>query len=334
MQTLMSLRALLGLSAVQTVFGRPQPSRYDTGQATVIQLIPEVPSLENLAIRRNGDIITTSTGSSSLYLTSPRGQYGAGPVLLHQFSNLNALLGITELEQDVFYITGGVALAMTNPFNEVWRVDLRSLEIAANGSILQPPAIVLAGNDSTGGLYNGMTRLATNDTNNILLADSLLGTVTRLDVMTGDFAVVSQDPLLTTSNSTNLAVAVNGIHTYADFLYFTNLNQGIFGHISISQATGEQTGAGEVLATGLWVADDFALSADGQKAWVAMNGPDVIMEVDIMEKTSRVAYNSSLLGAASSVVQGRVCQDSQHLYVTTSQPDGNSTIGGIVRLVL
>lgn len=330
----MSLRALLGIPAAQTVFGRPHASRFDTGQATIIQLIPEVPSLENLAIRRNGDIITTSTGSSSLYLTSPRGQYGTAPVLLHEFSSLNALLGIAELKEDVFYVTGGAALTMPNPFNEVWKVDLRPLEVSANGSILQPPAIGLAGNDSTGGLYNGMTRLASNDTNNILLADSLLGTITRLDVVTGGFAVVSRDPLLATPNSTNLAVAVNGIHTFADVLYFTNLNQGIFGRMSISLATGEQTGAAEILATGLWVADDFALSVDGQMAWVAMNGPDVIMEVDIKEKTSRVAFNSSLLGAASSVVQGRICQDSQHLYVTTSQSKGNSTIGGIVRLLV
>ncbi|ETS78373.1 hypothetical protein PFICI_10435 [Pestalotiopsis fici W106-1] len=328
------LRGLVGLSAVQIAYGRPHSIRGDTDQAMVIQLIPEVPSLENLAIRRNGDIITTSTRSSSLYLTSPRKQYGADAILLHQSSNLNALLGIAELEEDVFYITGGAALTMPNPFNEVWKVDLRGLQISANGTIVQPPAIVLAGNDSTGGLYNGMTHLGTNDTNNILLADSLLGTVTRLDVTTGEFAVVSQDPLLATPNTTNLAVAVNGIHTYGNFIYFTNLNQGIFGRMPISLATGEQTGAAEILATGLWVADDFALSVDGQKAWVAMNGPDVIIEVDIVEKTSRVAFNSSLLGAASSVAKGRVCQDLQYLYVTTSQSNGNSTIGGIVRLPL
>ncbi|QKX64663.1 uncharacterized protein TRUGW13939_11839 [Talaromyces rugulosus] len=179
-----------------------------------------------------------------------------------------------------------------------------------------------------------MTRLATNDTSSILMDDSILGKITRLDLATGDLAVVIQDPLLTVQNKTNLAIAVNGIHTYGDKLYFTSLNQGVFGRLPISMVTGEQTGAAEVIADGLFVADDFALSRDGKKAWVAMNTADVLVEVQIPEKTSSVVANSSLLGSESAVAIGLGYQEASDLYITTAQPAGNSTVGGIVKLAL
>ncbi|KAH6655816.1 hypothetical protein BKA67DRAFT_250165 [Truncatella angustata] len=320
----------LGASLFTFVFGAPVSP---INSPVLVQLVPQTISLENLALRRNGDILTTSTASSSLFLVSLNSNW-TYPIVVHDFPTINILLGIAELDEDVFYVTGAVSASSPNPLNEIWEVDMRPLRISANGTILQPAAVTLVSSDTSGGLYNGMTRLATNDTSNILLADTFLGTVTRVNVATGESAVVIQDPLLTVQNETNLAIAVNGIHTRYNKLYFTNLNQGVFGSVPISLTTGEQTGTAEIIASGLFVVDDFVLKTDGTKAWVAMNGPYDLVEVDITTKTSRVAVNSSLLGAESAVAFGRTCRDSNYLYITTSQPAGNSTIGSIVKVAL
>lgn len=269
----------------------------------LVELVPQAQSLENLAFRRNGDILTTSTTSSSLFLVPPHSKQP--PAVLHEFPDLEALLGIAEVEPDVFYITGAASTTAPNPLNEIWKIDLRRLQTSPDGTILNPATVSLVAKDTSGGLYNGMTRLALNNTNSILLADSFYGTYTRLDLDTGS-SIIFQDRLLTVQNETNLGIAINGIHTYGENLYFTNLNQGIFGRVPISIATGAQTGRAEVIVDGLFTADDFALSADGEKAWVAMNGPGVVVEVQIAEKTSRVVARSSLLGSESAVARGRV----------------------------
>ncbi|KAL3471242.1 hypothetical protein BJX99DRAFT_237879 [Aspergillus californicus] len=315
------IHALVVISLAHTPFSNAANS------PVLVELVPQAQSLENLAIRRNGDILTTSSTSSSLFLVS----HSKTPAVLHEFPNLEALLGIAEVEDDIFYITGAAAITAPNPSNEIWKIDLRGLQTSPDGSILTPPTVSLVANDTSGGLYNGITRLAPNNTDSILLADSFFGTYTRLDLATGN-TIIFQDRLFTVQNETNRGIGINGIHTYGENLYFTNTNQGIFGRVPIS-TTGAQTGRAEVIVDGFFRADDFALSADGEKAWVAMNGPGVLVEVLIAERTSRVVADSSLLGSASSVARGRGWGGS-NLYITTAQATGNSTVAGIVKLAL
>ena len=322
------LRVLVQLAAFGFVSGAGLPL-----QPVLVTTIPETPSLENLAVQRNGRLLVTSTHSSSLFLVSPNENWTSS-VVIHQFANLTALLGITELEQDVFYVTGAVTLTASNPYNEIWKVDMRSMRVTSNGEVVEPATVSLVVAANSGILFNGMTRLALDDMRHILVADSINGTVTRIDVTSGEAIIVIDDPKLSNSNETNLAVAVNGIHTHGDKLFFTNLNQGILGRVPISTSTGQQTGSIDVLATDLFVADDFTLSADAKKAWVTMNGAYNLIEVDVLARTSRVLINSKLLGAESSVAFGRDCADKAALYITTAQPSGNSTVGGVVRLQL
>ena len=329
------LRVFAGLSTLSFTLSAARLFQSAAPSPMLVATVPETRSLENLAVRHNGQILVTSTQSSSLFLASPNKRGWASSIVIHQFANLTALLGIAELEEDVFYVTGAVSPTAANPYNEIWKVDVRPMRVTANGRVIEPAVVSHVVTVTSGALYNGMTRLASDDKRNILVADSISGTVTRVDVQTGNIAVVITDSRLGISNETNLAIGVNGIHTHGDRLFFTNLNQGIFGLVSISKATGEQTGSVEVLASELFVADDFVLSDDAKKAWVTMNGAYNLIEVDVATRTSRVFIDSTLLGAESSVAFAREeCTNRTTMYITTSQPSGNTTIGGLVGLYM
>jgi hypothetical protein len=174
-------------------------------------------------------------------------------------------------------------------------------------------------------VLNGMTRLAKNDTSHVLISDSAAGNVIRLNVVTGDYAVVISDPtMLPISDGIN--VGVNGIHTWGDQLFYISLDQGIFAKIPISLSTGAAKGPADIIINGtLEFPDDFALSRDGLTAWVAENGVFVLMEVDILAKTSRVKFNNTLLASTSSAALGRSCSNWDSIYITGAKLGANGT---------
>ncbi|KAL2669764.1 hypothetical protein Neosp_015209 [[Neocosmospora] mangrovei] len=91
-------------------------------------------------------------------------------------------------------------------------------------------------------------------------------------------------------------IGINGIRTHKDKLFFTNTNQGLFAEVPISLSNGRATGPVNVIINGTLVAnDDFVLSKDGRRAWIAENGQNTIVEVDVQRRLTgallRVEYN-------------------------------------------
>ena len=108
-------------------------------------------------------------------------------------------------------------------------------------------------------------------------------------------------------------------------LFFTSLNQGIFGKFPLSLANGTAMGPADVIVTNT-PGDDFLLSSDGKKAWIAMNGHGTVQEVDIPGRSSRVVVQSTYLSAAAAVTGGRTIFDSNSLYVASGEGSvGNGT---------
>lgn len=64
--------------------------------------------VENLAVRSNGNLLVTLLSRPELYQIHPT---GGAPQLVHTFSQYTGLLGIAEIESDVFaVVTGNVSL--------------------------------------------------------------------------------------------------------------------------------------------------------------------------------------------------------------------------------
>jgi hypothetical protein len=177
-----------------------------------------------------------------------------------------------------------------------------------------------------------MSRLADNDTSTLLLADSTAGDVVKLNVNTGEYEVVIHDVTMENTPS-GLQIAIDGLHVHGSYLYYTDVNQAIFARIPVSLADATPTGPAQIIVNGT-AGDDFVISKDGKKAWLALNGFSQLAEVDIPGRVALVVAESSYLASASAVAFGRTSLDSHSLYVTSSgelDPSSNDTqIGGIV----
>lgn len=295
---------------------KPQPN-FDVA---LVDVVPNVPTFENLAVRTTGEVLATSVASSWIYQISPNASYL--PIPIARIPSFTGILGITELQPDLFYVISS-NLTGAAYSNSVWEIDLRNLTLLPFGNTSHQAQISLVQELCTAQQLNGLTRLSTNDTSNLLISDSANGTVYKLNVQTGDYSIVLEEPEFKTL-ATGINVGINGIHVYDNALYFTSLDQGLFARIPFSRATGFATGAVEILATNITFGDDFALSPEATHAWIATNGPGEIIEVDIGQRTKRVAASSPFLGSASSIALG-YWQSKRALYVTGGLAAGATT---------
>ncbi|KAJ6034008.1 uncharacterized protein N7446_007695 [Penicillium canescens] len=308
---------------------------------TVINSVAQPPTFENIATRHNGQLLLTSTASPKLYQVDPFHKDAMISVADIPYST--GLLGIVELEEDIFYV---VSANLSSPIegvpssNAVWKVDMRDhgLSFGSNKTAKTTTPVSLVANITRAQLLNGICRLAHQDEKSLLIADSQAGVIFKLDAHTGSYQEIINDDALKNSPG-GLQVAVNGIHVRGSHLFFTNLNKGIFGRIPVSLSTGLPTGPIEVIIDGIH-GDDFVVSSDGQSAWIAMNGgQNSLLKVDIPGKSAQVVVESSYLASASSVSVGRTLFDRDSLYISSAgifnaAPGSNLTVaGGIVARV-
>lgn len=106
----------------------------------------------------------------------------------------------------------------------------------------------------------GMCRLAKNDTSTLLMADSTAGTVVKLNVNTGSYEVVMHD-MTAENRPSGLKIAIDGLHMDESYLYFTDLNRGIFARVPVSLTDAKPTGPVEIIVNGT-AGDDFVISED------------------------------------------------------------------------
>lgn len=102
-----------------------------SAKVSLVGLLSDVPSLENLFIRDNGDILVTSTKSSTLFQISPSNLYA--PVAIGEVPGYTGLLGIAEMEKGIFYVIAS-NLTETSYSNAVWQVNLRDGAEPRSGS--------------------------------------------------------------------------------------------------------------------------------------------------------------------------------------------------------
>ncbi|KAJ5323127.1 hypothetical protein N7452_011416 [Penicillium brevicompactum] len=293
-------------------------------------------TFENIATRHNGQLLVTSTVSPYLHQVSPFQENEVSRVV--QIPQTAGLLGIAELEKDIFYvISANISGASGAPdSNAVWRVDLRNFDPSLNRGAVHP-LVSLVARFPSAGILNGLCRLSENDTSSLLISDSEAGQIYKLDVRSGSIQTTMNETALK-DTQTGLQVAVNGIHTHESHLYFTNLNQGIFGRVLIDTHTGRPTGPIDVIVREV-PGDDFVLSPNGQRAWIAVNGHSKLVEVDIAARYAQVVVESSFLASASAVTLGRTLLDRNSVYVSSagildpSVGKNHTSTGGIVARV-
>ncbi|KAF2275249.1 uncharacterized protein EI97DRAFT_494852 [Westerdykella ornata] len=283
--------------------------------------------IENVATRSNGDLLVTLLSAPELHSISPLSN-DPTQTLIHSFAGtpgITSLLGITELEDDVFAFVAGNA---TQPGSwSIWQADLRR-----SGHKHGKASVSKIADVPTGNLLNGMTKLKERT---VLIADSMAGNVIKLDTGTGKSEVILDDVTMKPTAIPRFISGINGIKLLGDHFYYTNSFTGKLHRIRIDLESGKAIGAAETVASDLVDNDDFAILENGT-AFVVRDNYNVVerVEPDGTHKIFAGSIDSSGMAGPTAATIGRTARDRNVLYVVTNggmrAPVGGEVVPGRV----
>jgi sugar lactone lactonase YvrE len=301
--------------------------------------------LENIAVRSNGSLLVTDVvTSASLYQISDPTTANPSVSLIHNFNDsVNGILGIAETKPDVFTILGGNFTGFGRQINgtfSAWEVDLTNNKHhhGRNNENYGPPAIRLITAIKPAAFPNGVEAIPRNRTT-VLIADSALGLVWRLDTLTGKYSVALQTPEMAVVPGAPLALGINGIRIHNDSLYWTNSFRLAVYRLRIdgngAQARGSKVEKVVEITEALFL-DDFAIDGDGT-VWVTDGPGNRVFAVPPSGNYEVVegAMTEMSVAGCTAAAFGRSKKDGKTLYVTTSggqavPVNGTVTEGGKV----
>lgn len=176
--------------------------------------------------------------------------------------------------------------------------------------------------------------------NSLLLADSDLGGIWKLDLETKNSVFAIQDPLMEKCRP-DVLEGVNGLKVYRDTLWFTRGFCAVVAKMEITNAA-QAVGTAEVVGTAInstWTMDDLCVTENGAgQPYVAIGYQNLVATFGDDGKREVVAgnLNSTAVAEPTSVVFARGPDgniNEKILYVTTGGSlgdpvDGSITVGG------
>ncbi|MCJ1268916.1 hypothetical protein MMC22_008804 [Lobaria immixta] len=310
--------------------------------ATVIHQFPAGTWLENLAVRRNGRILTTALSSPEVFQVDDR---GIDPVkVVHTFANATSCTGITKLGRDVFYIiAGNFSLSTFSAVPGSWSVYKVSVHHKS-----KPAKVSLVAHFPDSVMLSGITVLSKHR-KWLLVSDSAAGVVYRLEAKTGKVVRVLEDPLMKPErDSPSFVTGVKGIKTLYGYLYFSNPSRNIIARIPIKHGGTSKTSASVI--TQIDDPEGFVFS-ELKNIFVAQNRVDLLARV-INDKHYTVATIDTLANGTEGKLFGptavrfgkvgptmdAIKEDWRRIFISTNGGTaqyltGNATRGGTISLV-
>ncbi|KAF7133826.1 hypothetical protein CNMCM5793_005238 [Aspergillus hiratsukae] len=286
--------------------------------STVFQFTRNETWLENLAVRPNGKLLATRLDAPELWLIDPANTNTteAGS-LFHTFPNATSLLGITEINTDVYAVVAGnfsiPTVTSTHGSYVIWRLDASST----------PPSASILARIPDAEFLNGIARFGENM---LLITDSAKGVIWLLDMSTGVYSQALSHPSMLPAAGQPYAVGVNGIDVRGKYVYYTSTTQMLFCRVPVD-STASATGPVEVIASGI-TPDDFIVSGDGT-AFITTNPDNGLVRVDPKGRVRLVAGNQFTIAVGgSTAVAGS--EDGSVLYVTTSGGQFSPILGKLI----
>ena len=244
-------------------------------------------SIENVAVRPNGQILATNMNSATLYAIDAVAKTSATALTV---SGASGLSGIAEYAPDVFAVIGGKG---------IYKVDFTST----------PPKSSLIKTITEANNLNG---LSTFDNSSVLVADAGKGAVYKFNVATGEYGVVLQDATMAPSGG--IPFGIDGIKYRDGVVWYTNIFKNSFHKVAVDPVTAKATGAVSTLWTNL-MGDDLCFGPTG-KIYVATNGGNSLVEVD--PAVGKPKSVGSVTGSTSCAF-GRTEKDKNVAYVGAGQ---------------
>ena len=263
--------------------------------------IVRLSSIENLAVRSNGQILATNMNAATLYAIDPVAKSSSTALTV---SGATGLSGIAEYAPDIFAVIGGKG---------IYKVDFTS----------SPPKSSLIKTITEASNLNG---LSTFDNSSVLVADAGKGQVYKFDVNTGSYAVVLNDPTMAPTGG--IPFGIDGIKYSAkdSTVYYTNIFKNAFYKVVVDATTAKATGSVQALWTNL-MGDDLCFGPTG-KVYVATNSRNSLVEYDPAAGVSGGQPKSvgSVTGSTSCAF-GRTEKDRNVAYVGGAQGVYAVTVG-------
>lgn len=301
--------------------------------------------VENIRVRQNGQLLVTFVAPSpDVYLIDPTASQlaptsNATANLVHDFTPYAGLLGITEVQQDQFYVAAGNFSLTTGDLGagtwSVWSVDLRKYDAVLNsGAVVKEVTAI-----PEAGFLNGMDTLDVSR-NLIVVADSEVGQVWLLDVATGKYSVLVKDSEMAVPAG-SYELGINGLKVLQKgdtaYLYFSNQATARFSRVPVSLSQLQSTGPAEILLNGT-VVDDFVLDEEKGVAFLSGALENTLLSIPLAGgAVTKVlgGLNESVIEGPTSASLGRGTVAKDVVYVTTnggvlSPVNGTFTEGGKV----
>ncbi|KAI1425824.1 hypothetical protein F5Y12DRAFT_744751 [Xylaria sp. FL1777] len=310
MHNLAAVLSILATSLPQAL-GFDQENAASQLPTNLIHQFPNGTWVESLAVRANGQLVTTVTTTPDIYQVDPLNR--CEPVLLHSFSGFKSTVGVTETAPDIFQVAVGNASLATfegtlGSFS-IFQIDLSDLPVCPSSLDLQISEVAQVPNAM---FLDGLTPLP-QEANIILATDLNLGVIWEIDVSTGASSIAIDIPLMKPGTVSNV-IGVDGIKIDNGELIFTNPGQNIIGQVPID-SSGHATGdASVVVPIG---GDDFAVDFATQMLF-SVGGSGNLSEVIL---ATGQAVNLTMLPGPTACQFGRTATDQGCLYITTSGGD-------------
>lgn len=292
--------------------------------------------IENIAVRSNGNLLVTLLNLPEVWEVEP---LSGSAELVYSFPNANVSLGIAEVEHDIFAVNvgnfSGPGVGVPGSWS-IWTLDYNTANLSSNKPIGKkiaaiPPAVFL----------NGLATLPTK-LGVVLTGDSFLGQIFAVDIFSGRYSVAIDVPELKRNTTAAFQLGVNGMKTHDGHLYFTNsLRSPLLAKIPLS-IKGNAAGPAITIAKSAqypidlgFQADDFALDATAEHAWVATNPSNFIIRITTATGKQKIVAGGKsdpTVAGATSAAFGRSWNDEQILYIVTdgglADPSSAGVTGG------
>lgn len=325
----MFLKYLAFMIAVggSTIGGPINP--FGPSAARVLTQLPEKTWLESIAVRRNGDILATSLFYSSNIFTVAQPSLHAHNTarILASVPEVNSLLGITELPgsygEEAFFFVGGNFTSLTSFTTITGSFKGFKLTFPPDGNPIVQKISDLA---PISAFPNGVTAIP-QAPGSVLVADSFVGAIGRLDLSTGHYdpRAFSFDGM-TVPEGAKLPIGVSAMRIKGSYLYYGNPSTQSIYRVRVDSNGYLVKGAQPSLvanissvAPGL---DDFIFDPQGN-ILLATNSPEnAIVHVDVRTgKSKRIIGGPTdpLMPDSTCLAFGRGTFDVDTFYVSTGR---------------
>lgn len=273
-------------------------------------------------MRNNGDLLVTQFAPAPVIFTVRNpSSTNAKLETIYEFKTITNILGITETLPDTFVIAGGNTTANATGYVgtfSAWEVRF-SKDTATVRKIVDIPEAML---------LNGVVAVP-DMPNVVLIADSQIGVLFRLDTKRGIYEVIADRPDFKPHperfNKT-VGFGINGVKIRDGFLYFSNTNLVNIYRVRIAndgylasdgEATIEVYADLNAITTFI---DDFEIGPDGT-VWVVTNDDNSLIAVTPRDRKVKVvagAKDQLTLAGGTGAAFGHTKRDKHVLYISTA----------------